>query len=190
MQEATTLNIFYDGLSIQHLGTLLVSVFTLCYGSGLRFRGPFCIKFLGFAMQKWLLEYSSILRLCLHFLSCFTGGSEYNHKTPRSETGNIQNTKQISIPPQNFLKQSTSVRYYKVRTNLFLFISTKGKKPEWTLCFLTLRFRPWCWVRTPNSLPTAEFGAKYYCACTYGVTNFTPLPLLDSSWNLNTSFNE
>jgi hypothetical protein len=43
MQEATTFSIFYDGLSFQHLATELISVFTLCYGPGLVFRGPRCI---------------------------------------------------------------------------------------------------------------------------------------------------
>ena len=43
MQEATTFSIFYDGLSFQHLATVLISVFTLSYGTGLLFRGPFCI---------------------------------------------------------------------------------------------------------------------------------------------------
>ena len=36
MQEATTFNVFYDGMSFQDLP----SVFTLCYGPGLLFRGP------------------------------------------------------------------------------------------------------------------------------------------------------
>ena len=40
MQKATTFNIFYDGISFQHLATVLISVFTLCYGPGLLFRGP------------------------------------------------------------------------------------------------------------------------------------------------------
>jgi len=35
MQEASTFNIFYDGTSFQHLTTVLISVFTLCYGLGL-----------------------------------------------------------------------------------------------------------------------------------------------------------
>jgi hypothetical protein len=42
MQEATTFNIFYDGISFQHLATLLISVFMLCYGPGLLFHGPPC----------------------------------------------------------------------------------------------------------------------------------------------------
>jgi hypothetical protein len=37
MQEATTFNSLYDGISFQHLGTVLISVFTLCYGPGLLF---------------------------------------------------------------------------------------------------------------------------------------------------------
>jgi hypothetical protein len=37
MQEATTFNIFHDGLSFQHLANELISVFTLCYGPGLLF---------------------------------------------------------------------------------------------------------------------------------------------------------
>jgi len=37
MQEATTCNIFNDGTSFQHLATVLISLFTLCYGSGLIF---------------------------------------------------------------------------------------------------------------------------------------------------------
>jgi hypothetical protein len=40
MQEATTYINFYDGLSFQDLATALVSIFTLCYGPGLLFRGP------------------------------------------------------------------------------------------------------------------------------------------------------
>ena len=43
VQEATTFNNFYDGVSFQHLATVLISVFALCYGPGLLFRGPFCI---------------------------------------------------------------------------------------------------------------------------------------------------
>jgi len=39
----TTFNIFYDGLSFQHMATVLISVFTLCYGPGLLFRGPCCL---------------------------------------------------------------------------------------------------------------------------------------------------
>ena len=42
--KATTCNNFYDGISFQQLTTVLISVFTLCYGPGLLFRGPFCIK--------------------------------------------------------------------------------------------------------------------------------------------------
>ena len=42
MQEASAFNIFYDGVSFQHLVTVLISVFTLCYGPGLLFRGPLC----------------------------------------------------------------------------------------------------------------------------------------------------
>jgi hypothetical protein len=41
-------------------------------------------------------------------------------KTLRPEPGTIQNTKQICISPQNFLKQRTFVRYYIARTNLAL----------------------------------------------------------------------
>jgi len=43
MQETATCNIFYDGTSFQHLATVLISVFTLCYGPGLLFRGPSCV---------------------------------------------------------------------------------------------------------------------------------------------------
>jgi len=43
MQEATTLNIIYDDISFQHLATVLISVFTLCYGPGLLFCGLLCI---------------------------------------------------------------------------------------------------------------------------------------------------
>ena len=43
MQEATTCNIFYDGISFQHMATVLISVFTLCYRLGLLFRDPSCI---------------------------------------------------------------------------------------------------------------------------------------------------
>ena len=38
-----TFNIFYD---VQHLATVLISVFRLCYGPGLLFRGPLCIIWL------------------------------------------------------------------------------------------------------------------------------------------------
>jgi hypothetical protein len=44
MQEATTFGIFYDGMSFQHLATVLISLFTLCYGPGLLIRGPPCTK--------------------------------------------------------------------------------------------------------------------------------------------------
>jgi len=40
MEESTTFNIFYDGISFQHLATVLIYVFTLFYGPGLLFRGP------------------------------------------------------------------------------------------------------------------------------------------------------
>jgi len=40
MQEATTCSIFWDGISFQHLATVFISVFTLCYVCGLLFRGP------------------------------------------------------------------------------------------------------------------------------------------------------
>jgi len=40
MQETTTCNTFYDDISLQHLAT----VFTICYGPGLLFRGPSCVK--------------------------------------------------------------------------------------------------------------------------------------------------
>ena len=43
IQEATTFNIFYDGITFQHLAAVSISVFTLCYGPGLLYRGPFCI---------------------------------------------------------------------------------------------------------------------------------------------------
>jgi hypothetical protein len=39
MQQAITFNNFYDGISFQHLATVLISVFTLCYGPGQIFRG-------------------------------------------------------------------------------------------------------------------------------------------------------
>jgi len=45
MQEATTFSIFYDGISFQHLATVLISVFTLRYGPGLLFRSPPSTKF-------------------------------------------------------------------------------------------------------------------------------------------------
>jgi len=44
MQEATTFTIFYNGISFQHLATVLISVFALWYGPGLLFRGPPCIN--------------------------------------------------------------------------------------------------------------------------------------------------
>ena len=40
MQEATTFNVFCYVISFQHLATVLISVFTLCYGPGLLLRGP------------------------------------------------------------------------------------------------------------------------------------------------------
>jgi len=43
MQEETTCNVFYDGISFQHLATVLISVFSLCYGPGLLFHAPSCI---------------------------------------------------------------------------------------------------------------------------------------------------
>ena len=55
MQEATTFNIFYDGISFQNLATVLISVFTLCYGPGLVFRDPSVyqnIKYLSVAMEN------------------------------------------------------------------------------------------------------------------------------------------
>ena len=39
MQEVSTFSIFYDSISFQHLATVLISVFTLCYGPGLLSRG-------------------------------------------------------------------------------------------------------------------------------------------------------
>jgi hypothetical protein len=39
-QEAATFNNFYDGISCQHMATVLIPVFTLCYARGLLFRGP------------------------------------------------------------------------------------------------------------------------------------------------------
>jgi hypothetical protein len=36
-------NHFDDGISFQHLATVLISVFTLCYVVGLLLGGPFCI---------------------------------------------------------------------------------------------------------------------------------------------------
>ena len=71
MQEATTFNNFYDGISFQHLATLLLSVSTLCYGPGLLFGGPLCIitiygyvwcKFPFFPFYAWCqtLTYGSI----------------------------------------------------------------------------------------------------------------------------------
>jgi len=44
MQEATTFNNFYDGVSFQYLATVLISLFTLGYEPGLLFRGTFCTK--------------------------------------------------------------------------------------------------------------------------------------------------
>jgi hypothetical protein len=38
-----TFNTFYDVISFQNLATLLISVFTLCYGPGLLFPVPPCI---------------------------------------------------------------------------------------------------------------------------------------------------
>ena len=62
MQEATTFNIFYDGTSFQHLATVLISVFTLCYGPGLLFRGPFCITIP-------ISIYGSTEQYSLHFMA-------------------------------------------------------------------------------------------------------------------------
>ena len=42
-RAVTTFNIYYDGLSFQHLATVLIPVFTLCYAPGLLLRGPLCI---------------------------------------------------------------------------------------------------------------------------------------------------
>jgi len=47
MQEAIPFKIFYDGISFQHLATVLISVFRLCCGPGLLFRGPSCISVSG-----------------------------------------------------------------------------------------------------------------------------------------------
>jgi len=52
MQEATTCNIFYDGISFQHLATVLISVFTLCYGPGLLFRCPPSISLMSFIIPS------------------------------------------------------------------------------------------------------------------------------------------
>jgi hypothetical protein len=51
MQKATTFNIFYDGKSFQHLASVLISVFTLCCGPGLLFRGPPCISPLAISLH-------------------------------------------------------------------------------------------------------------------------------------------
>ena len=45
-----TFNI-YDGLSFQHLATVLISVFMLCYGPGLLFRGQLCIIQLSYVTE-------------------------------------------------------------------------------------------------------------------------------------------
>jgi len=141
-------------------------------------------------MQKCWLESASILRLYLHFLSCCTGGSEYNQKTLRSEPSTIQNTKQINIPPQNFFE---TVYFYEILQIMYnssssFLLALKWKILSGLFAFLTLQFRPRCWILTPKFLPAAEFCAKYHCACIYGVTQFTPVPLLDSRCNLNFSF--
>jgi hypothetical protein len=52
MEEATTFSIFYDGLSFQYLATVLISVFTLCCGPGLVFRGPPCIRDIFFLINN------------------------------------------------------------------------------------------------------------------------------------------
>ena len=44
MLKATNCNIFCDGISVQHLAAVLISVYTLSYGPGLLFRGPPCIR--------------------------------------------------------------------------------------------------------------------------------------------------
>jgi len=52
--RAITFSISYDGLSFQHLATVLISVFALCCGPGLLFRGPLCINqfFCGLSLPK------------------------------------------------------------------------------------------------------------------------------------------
>ena len=67
MQEATTFNNFYNGISFQHLATLLISVFTLCYGPGLLFRGPLSSTYWnlnGFGLNSWWMNWL-ILRIYL-----------------------------------------------------------------------------------------------------------------------------
>jgi hypothetical protein len=57
MQEATTFNIFYDGMSFQRMATVLISVFRLRYGPGLLFRGAFCICFACWALANFMILY-------------------------------------------------------------------------------------------------------------------------------------
>ena len=52
MQQATTFNNFYDGVSFQHLATVLISVFALCYGPGLLFRGPLSISLMSLIISS------------------------------------------------------------------------------------------------------------------------------------------
>jgi hypothetical protein len=66
-------SIFYDGISIQHLATLLVSVFKLCYGLGLPFRGPYYISLLVFLcnevqikVNKHFFPLSKGKKICFH----------------------------------------------------------------------------------------------------------------------------
>lgn len=48
MQEETTFNIFYGGISFQHLAIVLISVFTLCYEPGILSRGPSCVLYFSY----------------------------------------------------------------------------------------------------------------------------------------------
>jgi hypothetical protein len=72
MLEATTFNIFCDDISFQHLATVLISIFTLCYGPGLLFRGPLRIRLLKI---NWSCtqEFSSMLFIVhsSHFIRKF-----------------------------------------------------------------------------------------------------------------------
>ena len=61
MQEATTFNI-YDSISFQHLATVLIYVFTLCYGLGATFSWPTLCNHVAFSPKHWT-ELRDILKI-------------------------------------------------------------------------------------------------------------------------------
>jgi len=100
MQEATTLSIFYDGVSFHHLATVLISVFTLCYGPGLLFRGPFCTSniqsTLSYAMS---FSYS----LVLSFLTYKWHSPAFHPTDCTVSTPSVQGASILSCTPQHTL---------------------------------------------------------------------------------------